>query len=266
MFQAPLPLLFKDDPPVARPAPTKPGRAATEVDELGFDLVLRRSAKRRSMEIIVRAGEVRLMLPQFVSTNEGMAFVQLKREWILKTLAKQANHQAEVTKREYKEGGLFSYLGREYPLRIYFGKTAGVQLINNILYVSISTRFQRADEKAKTGAIQKTLWAWYQEQALTILAEKVDVLCKKIKRPCKHVQLRRTKTKWGHCTHDGVLQFNWQIVCAPEAVIDYLVAHEVSHLVHHNHGVRFWRHVEKLYPEYKEHQAWLRRNEHRLTV
>jgi len=230
-------------------------------EEFGFDLVIKRSSRRRTIEIIIRSGQVQLMMPQFVSTDEGLQFVRHKKVWILKTLQRHSEKTEGIVERRYEENELFSFLGSEYPLKIYFSKKPQVQLANGSLMVGIRKAKQDRSEE-----IKKTLWKWYQQEALKILSDKTHVLAEKINRPVVEIKLRRTKTKWGHCTAEGVIQYNWQIITAPEAVVDYLVAHEVSHLVHHNHGARFWRHVEKLFPAYKEHQFWLKQHGHKLAL
>lgn len=233
------------------------------VDEsLGFDLNIKRSAKRRTIEIIIRHGGVDLMLPAFVSNAEGMDFVRSKQDWIVKTLAKQAQIEQEVVVKHYVDGECFDYLGQGYALNIYITQQPAAQLVNNKLYVGI----RDSKRVFKPDAVKKQVWAWYQQQALTLLTEKTLSLAAKIGRECTEVKLRRTKTKWGHCARDGSIQYNWQIVVAPEAIVDYLVAHEVSHLVHHNHGKRFWRHVEKLCPDYVEHEKWLKTNGHKISL
>ncbi|MEX1034151.1 MAG: SprT family zinc-dependent metalloprotease [Cellvibrionaceae bacterium] len=232
------------------------------VDTLGFDVIVKRSPRRRTIEIIIRQGEVQLMLPRFVSDQEGMHFLQQKQPWVLQTLEKQRAHTQEIVAKRYTEGELFDYLGQSYPLRIYTARRGGVQLVNGNLYVGIVKR----TGIATTDAVQKMLWQWYRNQAMRILTEKTDALAKKIGRSHAGVRLRRTKTKWGHCTAAGIIQYNWQVMAAPEAVIDYLVAHEVSHLVHPNHGKRFWRHVERLFPDYKTHRQWLKTKGHTLIV
>ncbi|MGH1470945.1 MAG: M48 family metallopeptidase [Cellvibrionaceae bacterium] len=241
--------------------PAEKGVTVLDVfDELGFDLVIKRSNRRRTIEIIIRTGQVQLMLPQFVPTEEGLEFVRSKQSWILKTLQRHSEKIENVEEKRYEEGALFVFLGREYPLKIYFSKKPQVQLANNALMVGIrQSKENRADE------IKKTLWKWYQQEAYSILSKKTFTLAEKINRSVVEIKLRKTKTKWGHCTTEGTIQYNWQIIAAPEEVVDYLVAHEVSHLVHHNHGVRFWRHVERLYPEYKKHQLWLKQNGHTLS-
>jgi predicted metal-dependent hydrolase len=78
------------------------------------------------------------------------------------------------------------------------------------------------------------------------------------------IKFRKTKTKWGHCTSQGVLQFNWLIMLAPLGVIDYMIAHEVCHLRYMNHSRKFWQMVESICPKSSEYALWLKQNEHRL--
>ncbi|HKU59440.1 MAG TPA: M48 family metallopeptidase [Gaiellaceae bacterium] len=69
--------------------------------------------------------------------------------------------------------------------------------------------------------------------------------------------IRDQVSRWGSCSANGALSFNWRLVLAPHDVLDYVVVHEVCHLVEHNHGPSFWRLVEKRRPDYREHRAWL---------
>jgi hypothetical protein len=228
----------------------------------GYPITIKRSAKRRTIEIIVRKGGVDLMLPRFVSTAEGMAFVHSKEDWIRHTLVQQAKLEQERDCKQYVDGELFALLGRTYPLSLYLTGKPTAQLINNKLYVGI----RESQRLTKSDAVKKQVWSWYQQQALELLTDKTMRLAKHIGRECIGVKLRRTKTKWGHCTKDGEIQYNWQIILAPEPVVDYLVVHEVSHLVHHNHGKRFWRHVEKLCPDYLQHELWLKVNGYKIEL
>ena len=78
------------------------------------------------------------------------------------------------------------------------------------------------------------------------------------------LRYRKTKTKWGHCTREGVIQLNWQLMMTPEPVRHYLITHELCHLVHMNHSKRFWDLVERHCPNYFEAEQWLREHEHRF--
>ena len=236
--------------------------APPPAESLGFELTIKRSARRRTVEIIIRNGGVDLMLPNFVPEAEGLDFVTSKKNWILKTLARQDQLAQELILKHYVEGEGFEYLGKTYILRLYITTRPAARLVDDNLYVGI----RDSKRGSKSEAVKKQVWAWYQRQALKLLTEKTMALAAKIGRECAGVKLRRTKTKWGHCTRDGIIQYNWQIVIASEAVVDYLVAHEVSHLVHHNHGKRFWRHVEKLCPDYFEHEKWLKAHGHKIML
>jgi len=80
----------------------------------------------------------------------------------------------------------------------------------------------------------------------------------------KRVGVRDTTSRWGSCARTGNLSFSWRLIFAPEAVLDYVVAHEVAHLAVMNHGPRFWRLVERLHPGTKQQRLWLSRNRARL--
>src|ERR1700761_5810510 len=97
-----------------------------------------------------------------------------------------------------------------------------------------------------------------------LLSYRADAMAALIDRKVARVTVRDTVSRWGSCARGGNLSFSWRLIFAPEAVIDYVVAHEVAHLVHMNHGVRFWRLVEKLHPDVKPQRLWLNRHRTRL--
>ena len=75
--------------------------------------------------------------------------------------------------------------------------------------------------------------------------------------PIKRLCVRDQSSRWGSCSNTGVLSFSWRLVLAPPYVLDYLAAHEVSHLVELNHSPRFWRLVKRLYPDVERAKVWL---------
>lgn len=79
-------------------------------------------------------------------------------------------------------------------------------------------------------------------------------------RPVRSIRYKDTVSRWGSCSSEGNLSFSWRIMMAPRPVIDYLVAHEVAHLVHMNHGPKFWALCEELCPDTKRCKAWLKKN------
>ena len=85
-----------------------------------------------------------------------------------------------------------------------------------------------------------------------------------VRHKLKDILFRRTRAKWGHCSADGIIQFNWVTMMAPRDVIRYLIVHECSHLRHMDHSRRFWSTVESVCPNYEELRDWLAENGHRF--
>lgn len=227
-------------------------------DDFDFDVVVKRSARRRTLEISVRNGRVQLMLPSFVSDREGLDFLRRKKDWVRKALKRQQLRAQEIVERSYQGGEMFPFLGQHYALHLSVSPRKQVKLEEGRLCVSLP--------KPDPDSVQQALWQWYREQARAILSRKTDAMVQKIGKHHAGIRLRKTKTKWGHCTAAGVIQYNWLIIAAPESVVDYLVAHEVSHLIHLNHSPAFWRVVESLQPDYRNQRAWLKERGHTLVI
>jgi predicted metal-dependent hydrolase len=96
------------------------------------------------------------------------------------------------------------------------------------------------------------------------IASRARRLAAQIGRDVARVTLRDTRSRWGSCSARGNLSFSWRLIFAPEPVLDYVVAHEVAHLVEMNHGQRFWKLVADLVPDNAGPRAWLKRHRTRL--
>lgn len=107
---------------------------------------------------------------------------------------------------------------------------------------------------------------YYREKARDILIERANYYAEKFSLPYKQVRLSSAKTRWGSCSYQNNLNFNWRIMFAPPQVLDYLVVHEIAHTVHKNHQKKFWQLVEKMHPEFKESRKWLKSNSHLLSA
>ena len=80
------------------------------------------------------------------------------------------------------------------------------------------------------------------------------------------IRISNARTRWGSCGFNANLSFSWRLVMAPLPVIDYVVAHELAHLMHKNHSQRFWAAVRALFPDYEVHKKWLKLNGHLLVL
>ena len=91
------------------------------------------------------------------------------------------------------------------------------------------------------------------------MIEKVERYSKQIGVTSKGLRVGRFKSKWGFCDRNSKFVFNWNLIKAPHAVIDYVVIHELCHIIQPNHSKFFWQEVEKYDPAYKEHRAWVKK-------
>jgi len=226
------------------------------IADVGFDYLLKWSNRRRSLSIEVDANQVVVRAPHSAAKSYVHQFVVSRGDWVRAKLEQQSQRQSEVPVRNYAEGGVFSWLGHDYRLYVCRGKTTRIAIEGQHLCVTLAPRAQ-----LKTQLLQ-----WYRQQAEQMLWDKSHHYAEQLGVSITGVNFRLTKTKWGHCTRSGQIQYNWHIVLAPEAVVNYLVAHEVSHRRHMHHGPAFWRTVAKLCPGYELQRQWLKRFGHTLVL
>ena len=106
--------------------------------------------------------------------------------------------------------------------------------------------------------IEKVVTQWYRDEALRVFNECVEHFAPLLQVSPREVRLSSARTQWGSCTVHGMVRLNWQLVKMPLHLIDYVVVHELAHLVEMNHSPAFWRVVESACPEYKQCRAELR--------
>lgn len=223
---------------------------------LGFDYQLKRSSRRRTLEVQIKNGAVFVRAPVQVGPREIQRFLSTRRDWINRKLAEQQQCLAEYPPREFTNNATWWWLGEAVSLVMLQGPVNQVALNGNTLCVQLNRR--ALNTTAST--VPRLLETWYKEQAHAMLSQKALALASAMGLNFREVRIRKTKSRWGHCTSQGVLQFNWLIVQAPESVIDYLVAHEVSHLKHFNHSRAFWQMVASVCPDYQQQRQWLKQN------
>lgn len=98
-----------------------------------------------------------------------------------------------------------------------------------------------------------------KEKARKIIMQKTKEVCQKLDLKFTKIRIGNQKTRWGSCTRNGVLSFNYKLIYLPEILCDYIIVHEVCHLKEHNHSYRFWALVGTLFPNWKEHKKELKK-------
>ncbi|MEN0038750.1 MAG: SprT family zinc-dependent metalloprotease [Cellvibrio sp.] len=227
----------------------------TPKPDLGFEFSIARSARRRSISIEIRQAQVVIRAPIGVAQSVLIDFLQQKAAWVREKIREQQQTLSTLPEpRSYMQGSEIPFMDETLTLVIGRGPRAAIARIDQQLHVILSARARMADETQ----IRQLLSRWYQQQALNILTRKTTELTRSMGLVCTQVSIKATRSKWGHCTSRGAIQYNWQILLAPEAIVDYLVAHEVSHLRHQNHSADFWSLVASICPTFKADRAWLK--------
>lgn len=234
--------------------------SATEYrDGNGFIAEVIRTNRRKSADIRVEEGAVSIVVPTNTSGEKIDQLLVAKRQWIKEKIALQRELNPASTK-QYVSGEAFPYLGRNYRLKVETGNFAPVKLLNGRLVVTLPNGSEQPH------MIRNALVRWYKRQAEQKLTEKVERFAPMVGVEPAGVGIRTFKSRWGSCTAKGKLEFNWLIMMAPNRMVDYVVIHELCHLIRHDHSPEFWREMARVMPEYAQCREWLRENAERLVV
>ena len=202
-------------------------------------------AKRLSIRISGVTNEVSLIVPKQVSFSKAKQFAINKEQWIRKQL------RYKIDPFEIKLGSLVPVEGFYYLIEMGENKRIKVES-NKILIPSHFTD------------IPKHLKAYLLELSRQRLFSMTKFYCELIGKTFVKVSIKDPKTRWGSCTAKGNLMYSWRLIMAPKSVLEYLVVHEVSHLVEMNHSKKFWQQVEKMLPNFQKPHLWLKENGKKL--
>ena len=218
--------------------------------QLGVPVAIRVSprARRLSLRVDAVSRGVELVLPRWVSSEAAIGFVAQHRGWIAARVA------AMPLPLRLADGATVPVFGVPHRIcRVADAGAAPVTIADGEIRV-------RGDPAHLPRRVRDHLIALAKRE----FAARARALAARLGKSVTRVGVRDPKSRWGSCSSTGALSFSWRLVFAPEAVIDYVVAHEVAHLVEMNHGPRFWRLVASLVPDIDKPRAWLRR--HRLEL
>ena len=235
---------------------------STSLQYFGFDYQVVRSRKRKHACIKVQDCQVFVVVPESIRDERIQQLLKQKYRWIKEKLKVQESFPP-VKPKEYVSGETFTYLGRNYRLKVFKGKPEPVKLNKGRFVVQVGVD---NSEERRTQRIQDKLTFWYKEHALQRLLEKTERYAAIVGVQPKSVGIKLFKSRWGSCSLSGNVQYNWRIIIAPHRIVDYVVIHELCHMIHHNHSDKFWRLVESVLPECQQDKEWLKLNGRLLMI
>jgi len=217
------------------------------VDTINYAII--RRPKRKTASIVIRSdNRVEVLAPSRMPVALIARFVQDKSDWIHRKLHFNREIRAAYTPKQFCHGEQFHFLGKAYALRLQPGKRAMI-LREHELLVSHPGPNPRITARQ--------ICRWYRQQAEIHFQARSRFFASVIGKRPQSVAVKAYKSRWGSCHHDGRIYFNWRLIMAPGWVIDYVVVHELCHLIHPNHSKQFWLLVQSIYPSHKAAKSWL---------
>lgn len=170
--------------------------------------------------------------------------------WIYKHKAEWLDLNAARVQRQYVNGEGFLYLGRSYRLKLV-PKQAEVLLLKDGHFCL------RSDHKPAANAAA-AFREFYRAKGMTRISQRVAFYQAAMDVTPGTIRVIDLKNRWASCTPEGNLNFHWKCMMAPATILDYIVVHELAHLIRQNHSPAFWSEVDKVLPNYGERKEWLR--------
>ncbi len=204
--------------------------------------------ERKTLGIQVHpSGQIMVTAPMASDTKTINAKVRQKAPWILKQINTFNKYQPGTTPRRYLNGESHLYLGRQYRLKVIKDTEQSIKAYRGQIWVY--------SPKSDPISIHKQIASWYVGRAKEIFHQVLDVVFPKFKRYLKvkpTLFIRKMSTRWGSCTPSGRIILNPELIKAPKGCIEYVIVHELCHLVHHNHTKQFYQLLGRIIPDWEK--------------
>ncbi|MTW10348.1 DUF45 domain-containing protein [Pseudoduganella eburnea] len=251
-------------PPVQlrRPEPTAPQLTGDQdkrqllVGEYILEYVLKRST-RRSIGFTVDDTGLYVTAPKRCSLADIDNAIRAKQHWILSKLDERRQRRAARLEKPpivWDDGARLPYLGEEITLRLYQAPRNRTEFDPVAMELSMGL-VQGATEQL----LKERVKNWYKAQAEGLFQQRLDLYAARLGVQYAGFSLSSADTRWGSCTAQRTIRLNWKLMHFSLPLVDYVVAHELAHILEMNHSARFWANVGRIYPQYEEAKQLLRK-------
>ncbi len=213
-----------------------------------IEYALKQSNRKTSSIYIERDGSISVLVSKQLSHAEIENIIEKKRYKIYSHLAEWEDANTSKVYREFVSGEGFYYLGRTYKLEIVEDQNTPLKLKNGYFLLR-----KKDLPKAKEHFIH-----FYKEKGESKINERVSYWEKLLNVEPNDVKIMELQNRWGSCSEKKNVNFHWKSIMTPLTIIDYIIAHELTHLIHPNHSEAFWLELDKVMPDYRERKSWLK--------
>ena len=212
--------------------------------------IVRKDVKNITLKVRPN-GEAILTTPKAASDEHIKFIIQKRAKWIAKKRTFFASFK--TPQKEYVSGEDFKYLGRSYRLKVVQSKEERVKLQRGYLELFVK---DKSDIKRK----ENLIYEWYYEKAMLYFFNILQEFNKIVKQDIKSVKIRQMKTRWGSCNpYKSYINLNTELIKKPKACIEYVVFHELVHLLYHDHSKKFYEHLSLYMPDWQKRKEILER-------
>ena len=206
---------------------------------------IRRSSRRvRTISLKIKNGKAFIFCPNFVNEKYLKDFILQKKGWIQNKLKQRINII------EFSETKKFPLLGKNYKIQFMKSQKNEVKICEDIIRISCETKVK----------MKSIFFCWVKNKSENYLKERLFNLSKRIKVDFKSVFVKNYNSRWGCCNSDSEIFLNWKLIFLPKRIIDYVIIHELAHILVPNHSKIFWLAVAQFDPNYIEKKHWLKKN------
>ncbi|MBN2224872.1 MAG: M48 family metallopeptidase [Deltaproteobacteria bacterium] len=222
---------------------------------IAIDKIIRSDRKSIGIEI-GRDASLIVRAPKKTPMEAIEKVVSEKQGWIVEKQQIMRQRLESIPDRKFTADETFPLLGKEYPL--FISENAMPHLSFSGSKFMLKKRYQ--------GQARRLFFVWYRKKAAEIIPPRVEHYARLHSISYKKINISWAANRWGSASSQGTLNFSWRLIMAPITVIDYVVVHELAHLVQQNHSRRFWDQVSEMCPNFQRARQWLVENGHTLTL
>ena len=229
------------------------GRASLEV-------LIEYTNRKRTISLQLKDNKIIIKAPRTVSRKNLDEVIQKKQKWIKQRAILDFKEQ-NLRNRKFIDNETFYFKGNEYHLSLIWGGKEEVKIVDGLLLVTLKDN-RSIDSKNVKSLIED----WYVRESAKILNTRTYEFAKKMKVRPKGITVKNYVSKWGSCTAKNKISYNWRIIMAPDCIVDYLIIHELCHIIEHNHSKNFWNYVGTYCEDFQKKRKWLREHGHMLFL
>lgn len=203
-------------------------------------------------------GYITVLSPQSLDEEKIRMILHKKARWIIEKQEQIKKNRNSNSGKQFVSGESFPYLGRYYRLKVMKSITETEEkcrMVGGRLAVEVNGK---SDSENGRTAIKKALMDWYLQHAEEKIRERASRFARLIGRWPASIKIKNQEKRWGSCSRTGIIRFNWKIIMAPISIMDYVIVHELCHLISPQHSSRFWQKVQSVIPDYKKRRDWLK--------